>query len=54
MLLLDGPRMSNVQVMNAVADLGVFIGEAKRKLEEQAELFKRMDALPNWRRGLTG
>ncbi|CAL5227480.1 g10457 [Coccomyxa viridis] len=42
------------EVQEAVTDLGVFIGEAKRKLEEQAELFKRMDDLPNWRRGLTG
>jgi len=45
---------SNVQVQEAMTDLGEFIGEAKRKLEEQAELFKQMDALPNWRRGLTG
>ncbi len=32
-----------LQVMEAMTDLGVFISEAKRKLEEQAALFKRMD-----------
>ena len=42
------------QAVDAMQDLGTFIGEAKRKLEEQAALFKRMDDLPNWRRGLTG
>lgn len=26
-----------------MTDLGIFISEAKRKLEEQAALFKRMD-----------
>ncbi|CAK0754435.1 hypothetical protein CVIRNUC_002297 [Coccomyxa viridis] len=42
------------RAVDAMQDLGTFIGEAKRKLEEQAALFKRMDDLPNWRRGLTG
>ena len=36
-------QSATLQVMDAMTDLGVFISEAKRKLEEQAALFKRMD-----------
>jgi hypothetical protein len=36
-------QFATLQVMDAMTDLGVFISEAKRKLEEQAALFKRMD-----------
>jgi hypothetical protein len=42
------------QLQSAVDALGGFIADARRLLDEQAELYKRFDQLPSWRKRLTG
>ena len=50
----DQAPADSPQLQEAAAKLGTFIGEARALLDQQAAVYRRIEELPNWRKGLTG